>query len=272
MRRKAFALLSLSWLTIIVILSVAVPLFNSIDPLQPVGPPFSMPNGRWLLGTDALGRDLWTRMVYGARLSLGASLLAATISITFGSLIGLFAAGFRGWFDRVIIWLTNALLAIPGLLLAMILVAGMGPGLLTVILAVGLGGVPGFIRISRTIFIQIHSQDYIRATEALGGGRLWILRKHLFPNALSHLFSIGTVQIAWAFLGMTTLTFLGLAGDPSTPEWGIILNAGRLHLIEFPHLAIISGSAITLTIMSIHNLGGWLSKTTDPIQREQAHL
>jgi peptide/nickel transport system permease protein len=143
----------------------------------------------------------------------------------------------------------------------------MGPGLSTVILAVGISGVPTFARISRTIFIQTRSQKYIETAQALGGGRLWIIRYHLLPNALSQLLSFGTVQIAWAFLGITTLTFLGLAGDPSTPEWGAMLNAGRLHLIEFPHLAVLSGLAITFTIMSIHNLGAWLSRITDPMQR-----
>ena len=115
--------------------------------------------------------------------------------------------------------------------------------------------------------MQTRSQRYIETSRALGGDSLWIIRYHLLPNALSQLLSFSTVQIAWAFLGLTTLTFLGLAGDPSTPEWGAMLNAGRLHLIEFPHLAILSGGAITLTIMSIHNLGIWLSRRTDPTRR-----
>jgi len=165
-------------------------------------------------------------------------------------------------------WLSNSLLAIPGLLLAMILVGGLGPGLMTVILAVGISGIPGFARISRTIFLQTWSQRYIQTSQALGADKFWIIRYHLIPNALSQLLSFGTVQIAWAFLGITTLTFLGLSGDPSTPEWGAMLNAGRLHLIEFPHLAILSGGMITLTIMSIHNIGTWLARNADPMQWE----
>jgi len=150
----------------------------------------------------------------------------------------------------------------------MILVAGLGPRLPTVILAVGISGVPGFVRISRSIFMQTRSQKYIQSAYALGGSRLWIVRHHLLPNAATQLLSFGTVQVAWAFLGITTLTFLGLAGDPSTPEWGSMLNAGRLHLIGHPHLAILSGLTISATILSIHNLGTWLAQISDPRLRE----
>lgn len=267
MRRRVLAYLSILWLASIAFLSIFASVFTSYDPLQPVGPPLSMPSSQWLLGTDALGRDMWTRLIYGARMSLSASLLSAVVSILLGGVIGVLASTFPRWMDRLTMWLSNSLLSIPGLLLAMILVAGMGPGLATVILAVGISGVPTFARISRTIFLQTRSQKYIETAQALGGGRLWIIRYHILPNALSQLLSFGTVQIAWAFLGITTLTFLGLAGDPSTPEWGAMLNAGRLHLIEFPHLAILSGLAITFTIMSIHNLGTWLSRITDPMRR-----
>ncbi|OGO15575.1 MAG: hypothetical protein A2Z14_14435 [Chloroflexi bacterium RBG_16_48_8] len=267
MRNRLMASSSILWLSAVVILSIFAPLFTHYDPLQPVGPPLSNPSKNWILGTDALGRDTWTRLIYGARLSLSTSLSSALLSVLLGGVVGVISASSPRWMDRLMMWLSNSLLSIPGLLLAMILVGGLGPGITTVILAVGISGVPSFARISRTIFIQTWSQRYIQTARALGGGSLWIIRYHLLPNALSQLLSFGTVQIAWAFLGITTLTFLGLAGDPSTPEWGAMLNAGRLHLIEFPHLAILSGATITLTIMSIHNLGTWLSRNTDPIWR-----
>lgn len=268
MRRKVLAYTALFWLAVVTLLSIFAPIFSQFDPLQPVGPPLSLPNSRWFLGTDALGRDLWTRLIYGGRMSLSASLLSASISSLVGILVGVLSATLPRWMDRLIMWLSNALLSIPGLLLAMILVAGLGPGLSTVILAVGISGAPGFARISRSIFMQIRSEKYIQSAYALGGGRLWVIRYHILPNAASQLLSFGTVQVAWGFLGITTLTFLGLAGDPSTPEWGSMLNAGRLHLIGFPHLAILSGVTITATILSIHNLGTWLAHLSDPEQRE----
>jgi ABC-type dipeptide/oligopeptide/nickel transport system permease subunit len=268
-RIKIFASSSLLWLSIVVLICIFAPFLTRYDPHQPVGPPLSLPNAQWIFGTDALGRDIWTRIVYGARLSLSASILSALLSIILGAIVGVISSSSPHWIDRFMMWFSNALLSIPGLLLAMILVAGLGPGLLTVTLAVGISGIPSFARISRTIFLQTNSQRYIQSARALGGGRLWIIRYHLIPNAFSQLLSFATVQVAWAFLGITTLTFLGMAGDPSTPEWGAMLNSGRLHLVEFPLLAILSGGAITLTIMSIHNLGTWFSRSTDPIRRHQ---
>jgi ABC-type dipeptide/oligopeptide/nickel transport system permease subunit len=265
MRSKIIISSAIIWLFFVVILAIFAPLLTKYDPIQPVGSPLSPPSRSWLLGTDALGRDTWTRLIYGARLSLSASLSSALLSVLLGMMVGVISASTPHWIDRITMWISNSLLAIPGLLLAMILVGGMGPGLLTVILAVGISGVPSFARISRTIFLQAWSQKYIQTSQALGASRFWTIRYHLIPNALSQLFSFGTVQIAWAFLSITTLTFLGLAGDPSTPEWGAMLNAGRLHLIEFPHLAILSGGMITLTIMSIHNLGTWLARHTAPM-------
>jgi peptide/nickel transport system permease protein len=269
MRRRFLGYVALLWLATVILLSLFAPFFTQFDPVQPVGPPLSLPDNHWFLGTDALGRDLWTRLIYGGRLSLSASLLSASLSITIGIVVGVLSATLPRSIDRMLMWLSNALLSIPGLLLAMILLAGLGPGLPTVILAVGISGVPGFARIGRSILMQTRSQKYIQTAYALGGNRLWIIRYHLLPNAATQLLSFGTIQVAWAFLGITTLTFLGLAGDPSTPEWGSMLNAGRLHLIEYPHLAILSGLTITATIMSIHNLGTWLAQLSDPMQRNK---
>jgi len=256
--------LAIAWLLLIIALSLIAPLITPFSPIQPIDKPLQAPNGRSFLGTDALGRDLWTRLLYGARTSISASFLAACLTVLMGSISALIVSSFPGWPDRIILWLTNALLAIPGLLLAMLLVAGMGSGLNTVILAVGIGGIPGFLRISRTIFLQIQTHGYIQASQALGAGRVWTALFHILPNALSHLIALATIHIAWAFLGTTTLTFLGFAGDPSLPEWGAMLNAGRLHLMTVPHLALAPGMAISLTIMAIHHLGTWLSRANLP--------
>lgn len=264
MKLTVSAGLAIAWLSLILALSLIAPFITPFSPVQPIDKPLQAANERSLLGTDSLGRDLWTRLLFGARTSLSAAFLAACLSVFIGGAGGLFAAGLPGWPDRIALWLTNALLAIPGLLLAMLLVAGMGSGLRTVILAVGVGGMPGFMRISRTIFLQIQTLGYIQASRSLGGGRAWIAIAHILPNALSPLFALATIHIAWAFLGTTTLTFLGFAGDPSLPEWGAMLNAGRLHLSSAPRLALAPGIAISLTIMAIYHLGTWLSRASRP--------
>lgn len=259
MRRYFPLLLSSGWLFTVLLASIAAPVISDGNPLQPVASPLSTPLQHSPLGTDALGRDIWTRMLYGGRLSPVASLLATLITVGVGMFAGLVASSFGGWTDRAIVWLANSMLSIPGLLLAMLLVAAMGPGLQTITLAVGIGGAPGFARLARTLFMGLRERDYITASEALGGGRSWIAIHHLLPNALKQLISLATTHYAWAFMGTTTLTFLGLAGDPSIPEWGVMLDAGRAHLVDAPWLALYPGLAISFTIMAVHSIGARLS-------------
>lgn len=259
--------LALLWLSFILIVSLLGPELSGRSPYQPVAEPLLSPNSHHPLGTDALGRDLLTRMMYGARYSPGLSLLALLITVSLGGLTGLAAAMLEGWVDRLIVWLSNAMLAIPGLLLAMLFVAGLGPGLPTVILAVGLGGAPGFSRLARTLFMQLRIRGYVDAAIAVGAGRQRIALRHILPNARGQLLSLATTHFAWAFLGITTLTFLGFAGDPSIPEWGAILNVARAHLIDTPRLALWPGLAISFTIMAVHHLGAWLSKSVTHGQR-----
>jgi len=261
MKRDLPTLLSAGWLLAVCMVSITAPMISTSSPYQPVAEPLTPPGQHFMLGTDALGRDVWTRLVYGARINPGASLLATAITVTIGGLFGLIAASISGWLDRTIMWIANAMLAIPGLLLAMLFVAAMGPGLPTIILAVGFGGAPGFARLARTIFQQVHERGYITAAKALGAGRSWVALHHLLPNAQSQLLSLATTHFAWAFMGTTTLTFLGLAGDPSIPEWGAMLNTGRAHLIDAPWLALFPGLAISLTILAVQSLGARLANS-----------
>ena len=260
MTHRALALVSCAWLVLVAVGAILSPLLAPSDPIQPIGAALAAPGDAALLGTDALGRDLWSRMLYGARFSLAGALLAASLAVCLGGAFGLAAAVQGGWVERAIVWGTNAMLAIPGLLLALMLMTALGPGKATIILAVGLGGAPGFARLSRSIFLAARQSDYVRAAQALGAGRPWIAFRHVLPNARTALLSLATTHVAWAFLGTTTLTFLGLAGDPSLPEWGAMLNEGRSHLIDAPHLALWPGSAIALSVLSIQFLGGWITR------------
>jgi ABC-type dipeptide/oligopeptide/nickel transport system permease subunit len=191
---------------------------------------------------------------------MGASILATAITILVGGLTGLVAASLGGWVDRVILGVINSALAIPSLLLAMLLVAGLGPRLTTIILAVGFGGAPGFARIARSVFLQIREQSFITAARSLGADWKWISLYHLLPNSRSQLLSLSTTNVAWAFMGTTALTFLGLAGDPSLPEWGAMLDSGRIHILGSPWLAFWPGMAIAITILSIHTVGSYLGR------------
>jgi ABC-type dipeptide/oligopeptide/nickel transport system permease subunit len=248
-------LLAILWLVVILIGSILAPLIAPQNPLQPVGPPLMSPSDAPPLGTDHLGRDLWSRIWYGGRNTLGASAIALLITIVLGSAIGLISARYGGPIDRWLSAAANTGIAIPGILLALLLVAALGPGFTTIVLAVGLGAIPGFSRLSRMTFIQIYREGYVAAAAALGAGSFRIASRHVLPNAFRRLLPLITTYFAWAMLGLTTLTFLGLAGDPSQPEWGVLLNTGRAYLFEAPWLALIPGLAISLTVIAVHAFG-----------------
>ena len=256
---KTRTLLALIWLILITSAAVAAPLIAVHDPIQPVSAPLQTPDRSLLLGTDSLGRDLYSRLVFGSRTTLSAALLAAALSISGGLILGLAASFSGGWIERAMLLLFNAAMSIPGLLLAMLFVAGLGPGFPSVILGAGLSAVPGFARLIHSETVSIRTRPFIRASKALGAGRPWIYLYHVIPNLRPALLSYGTTYLAWAFTGITTLNFLGLAGDPSIPEWGVMLNSGRTYLLEAPYLVLIPGLMISFTILSFHTVGDWLS-------------
>ncbi len=264
MRRDWSWLLPLMWIALVVFASLAAPLLTRTSPLQPVAGPLTPPSAGAFLGTDALGRDLWTRMLFGGRLSLGTSFVAVLLTILVGGLSGMAAALAGGWPDRLIVWAANSALAIPGLLLALLLVAAVGPGIPAVVMAVGLGGAPGFARLARTVFLQVKQDGFVAAAAAMGADLAWIAGRHVFPNAQPQLVSLMATHYAWALMGVVTLTFLGLGGDPSIPEWGSMLNAGRTDLIGAPWAALWPALAISLTVLSVHALADRIGTFTRP--------
>ncbi len=247
------------WIGCLVLIAITAPLLAPHNPRTPIGEPITAPGKMAVLGTDALGRDLLSRLIFGARYSFTSTLAATLITVGLGLSLSLLATTYGGIADRLLVGLANTGLAIPGLLLAMLLVAAVGPGLPTVILAVGLGGSPGFIRLSRSILNSYIHEGYVDAAKAMGAGHARIAIYHLIPNAFPQLLALSTTHYAWAFLGTTTLTFLGLAGDPALPEWGAMLDAGRTYLVQAPALSLLPGILISLTVLAIHQIGEGVS-------------
>jgi ABC-type dipeptide/oligopeptide/nickel transport system permease subunit len=244
--------LAILWLVAIVGIALLAPWLSLNPPDQSLFEPLQPPGDGLLLGADALGRDFLARMMYGARLSLLLTGLAVVVTLVFGGLAGFSAAIVGGRYETAVNWLSNVLLAIPGLLLAMLFVAAWGPGIAAVFLAVGIGFAPSFGRVTRTIVKKLLGEGYVMAAQASGGNRVWITSRHLLPNSMPQLASYAGTYVAWAFLAVTTLTFLGLAGDPSIPEWGALLDSSRSHLQTAPRLAAAPALAITLTVLSVH--------------------
>lgn len=251
---------SIAWLLLLLVAVLLGPALAPHDPRVAVAAPLHPPEAGLPLGADELGRDLWSRMVIGSRITLAATCLALLITLTLGTALGLIASAVGGRLDQAILWGSNVFLAIPGLLLGMLLVATLGPGFISIILAIGLGSAPGFTRVARSVGQQIRSHQFVEAAQALGAGQMWVSFRHLLPNALVQLIPLSATYFAWSLVGITTLTFLGLAGDPALPEWGTMLNASRSYLISAPRLATCPILAISFTILAVHSLAHRLTQ------------
>lgn len=260
MRPSRSRIAAIVWLAVVAAASILAPNLSNWTPSEVAATPLLPPSDWSPIGTDELGRDEWTRMLYGGRISLTASLAATAIAVGLGTLAAVAALGLGRAADATVVGGSSAALAIPSLLIALLVVAALGPGIETLVLAVGLGLTPGFARLARSALLKERGERYVAAASALGAGPMETTRRHLLPNALPALLSLATTHYAWAFGGLTTLTFLGLAGEISRPEWGSMLNAARPYLRVGPWLAVFPGIAIAATVLSVHAIGESLER------------
>jgi len=217
-----------------------------------------------LLGTDELGRDVFSRIVWGARASIEAGVFSTLLAMAVAVPIGVVAGYYRGWTDTVIARLTDVLLAFPFLIVAVGLAAILGPSLTNATIALGIGAAPALIRIARGEALALREEDYVRAAVANGASDLRIISRHVVPNMLSTLIVQGTVLIPTAIIGEAVLSFLGLGVQPPTPSWGVMLSDAQSYLIQAPRLAIYPGIAVFLCSLSFNLLGDGLRDVLDP--------
>jgi len=222
------------------------------------------PSREHLLGTDALGRDTFSRIIYGARASILAGFFATVLAMIIAVPFGLAAGYYRGKFDTVIARVTDVLLAFPFLILAVGLAAILGPSLLNATLALGIAAVPPLVRIARGETLALREEDYVRAAVANGAGDVTILGRHILPNMTSTLMVQATLTIPAAIIGEAVLSFLGLGVQPPTPSWGVMLNAAQPYLSLAPSLAVYPGLAIVITALAFNLLGDGLRDVLDP--------
>jgi len=222
------------------------------------------PSWHHLLGTDELGRDIFSRVIWGARASIQAGVLATGLAMAVGVPIGLVAGYYRGWIDPVISRLTDVVLAFPFLILAVGLAAILGPSLLNATIALGVGAAPILVRVARGEALALREEDYVRAAVANGAGDLTILFRHIVPNMASTLLVQATVTIPTAIIGEAVLSFLGLGVQPPTPSWGVMLADAQSYLSQAPRLAVYPGLAIFLCSLSFNLLGDGLRDILDP--------
>jgi peptide/nickel transport system permease protein len=221
------------------------------------------------LGTDQLGRDQASRMLYGARVSLLIGFTAVSLAIAIGTLLGATAAFLGGWVDNIIMRAMDIMLAFPSILLALAIVAMIGPGLLNVMLAVGIVSIPTYARISRASVLAESTKDYVEASRAVGASRPRVLFRHLLPNSLSPLIVAASLGIGTAILDAAGLGFLGLGAQPPLAEWGLMLSDNRQKLFSEWWLVVTPGVAIMLTVLGFNLLGDGLRDTLDPRLRHR---
>lgn len=277
-RRKS-ALVGLGMLCILVFIALTAEIIAPYDPLEvligkePVkmrqapcihllGCPADQP--QHIMGLDGNVRDQFSRLLYGARLSLMIGFSTVSFAIVIGTVLGAAAGYFGGWVDNVIMRVMDVLLAFPELLLAIAIVSVLGPGLINALLAIGIVSIPAYARVVRASVLSVREMDYVSATRALGGSNFHILFNRILPNALTPLIVRGTLGIAGAIIDAAALSFLGLGAQPPTPEWGSMLGAERNQVFTAPHLVFYPGFAIMFTVLSFNLLGDGLRDALDP--------
>ena len=274
LRGQPLAALGITLLVVFVLCAVFAPWLAPQDPAQLdltgrlMGPSWA----HWF-GTDELGRDILSRTLFGARISLIVAVSVVGLSLAVGLVAGGLAGFYGGWTDTVVnVYVTNAFMALPGILLAIAFVAFMGPGLGNVILALAISGWVGYARLVRAQVMAVKEKEYVEAARALGASDLRIMGRHILPNIVQPLIVQAAIGMAGAVLAEATLSFLGLGVPPPAASWGSMLNDARSHLFDSPHLVFFPAMAVMLCVLSFNFIGDALRDWLDPRTRLSAGL
>jgi len=265
-RRNRTAMLGLAMVSSLILVALAAPLLAPADPLESeLQKSLTLPGmDGFLLGSDELGRDLWSRVVYGSRISLTLGLISVGIGLLIGIPLPALAAYRGGWVDSLAMRCVDILLSFPAILLAIIVVSVLGPSLNNAMIAVGVAQGPIYARLVRGVILSLKQREFVEAARAIGVNDRGIVFRHILPNCLSPIIIQSTLLIASAILSASSLSFLGLGAQPPTPEWGAMLSKGRLYLRTAPFLTTFPGLAIVITVLGFNLFGDGLREALDP--------
>lgn len=252
-------------LLVIIVMVISAPLISPYEPTEQFRRDRLLPpSDQYILGTDNLGRDIFTRILYGGQISLQVGIFSVAIGATLGTLLGLMSGYFGGWVDTIIMRLIDMMLAFPGILLALVIIAVLGRNLQNVMIAVGVSSIPVYTRVVRGSTLSIKQIDFIVAAQASGASAWRIMIFHILPNVIAPIIVVTTNGVAGAIIAGAALSFLGLGQQPPNPEWGLMLNEGREYIRVAAWVTTYPGIAIMVTVLAINLLGDGLRDILDP--------
>jgi glutathione transport system permease protein len=254
----------LAILAIYVLFAIIGPWVAPYPPDKITSDAVQAPSAKHWFGVDSLGRDIFSRILMGARISLAAGFISVAVGAVVGTLLGLLAGYYQGWWDRIVMRMSDVLFAFPGILLAIGIVAILGNGMVNVILAVAVFSVPAFARLVRGNVLSLKHQTYIEAVRSIGASDAVIMLRHLLPGTVASVVVYLTMRIGTSIITAASLSFLGLGAQPPTPEWGAMLNEARADMLNAPHIALFPSLAIFVTVLAFNLLGDGLRDALDP--------
>lgn len=264
-KRNKKAFIGLVIVAVVTLVAIFAPVISPCDPYkQDLGMRLlKIGTKGHILGTDEYGRDMLSRLIYGTRLSLLVGFFSVVFGLAFGVILGLLS-GYYSALDTFIMRIVDILLAFPGVLLALAIVSVLGPGLINVIIAIGIWSIPTVARVVRSTVLYIKELDYVTAAKAIGESDFYILFREILPNCTSSVIVYATMRLATAILSASTLSFLGLGAQPPLSEWGAMAATGRNYIYQAPHLTLLPGFAIILVVYGFNSLGDGLRDALDP--------
>ncbi len=268
--RNRGAVIGATVLIFLVLLALFADWIAPYDPLTMVPRDTQQPPSRThLMGTDLLGRDILSRVIFGTRLSLLIGLASVCIGAVIGTIIGLGAGYYGGWLEAVTMRIMDAMLAFPGILLALSVIVGLGTGIVNVMIAVGVATIPGYARLVRGSVLSAKENVYVEAARVMGCPSTRIMFRHILPNVIAPVIVLSTLQFGVAILSAAGLSFLGLGAQPPTPEWGLMVSMGRTYLGKAWWMSTFPGLAITVAVIAINLMGDGLREALDPRLRSR---